>query len=189
MPQLGEIGKGSNYLSSNPSCLGSMGIHCPRRRDTEGLSAAPAHLHQQIAATISAEIPATVHTTISPAEVGKTARDSISWQHCDTSPCFPGEGVKPLPLSPRVSPSTKLSFAGMGDASTGYFWTVAVVGRVVAATVPVGPCCKCPALSPLATCCLPLLGTRVAAEEDRVLNSARPAPEGQTSLGCRVWPP
>lgn len=76
MPQLGETGKGSYYLSSNPSCLGSMGIHCPGHRDTEGLSAAPAHLHQQMAATISAEIPATVHTTISPAEVGRTARDS-----------------------------------------------------------------------------------------------------------------
>lgn len=76
IPHLGGTGKGSYCLSSNPSCLGSMGIHCPGHRDTKELPAAPAHLHQQTAATISAEIPATVHTTISPAEVERTARDS-----------------------------------------------------------------------------------------------------------------
>lgn len=109
----------------------------------------------------------------------------VSWQHGDTSPCFPGEDVKPLALSPRVSPSTMLSFAGMGDASTGYFWTVAVVGRVVAAMVPAGSCCRCPSLSPLATRCLPLLGARVAAGEDRAeLSGAQAAPESKPAWGA-----
>lgn len=109
----------------------------------------------------------------------------MSWQHGDTSPCFPGEGEKPLPLGPRVSPSTMFSFAGMGDASTpGYFWTVAVVGRVVAAMVPAGPCCRRPSLSPLATCCLLPSGTRVAAGEDRAVSSARAVPEGKPAWGA-----
>lgn len=109
----------------------------------------------------------------------------MSWQHGDTSPCFPGEGVKPLPLSPKVSPSTMFSFAGMGDASTpGYFWTVAVVGRMEAAMVPAGPRCRCPSLSPLAARCLLPSGTRVAAGEDRAVSSARAAPEGKPAWGA-----
>lgn len=109
----------------------------------------------------------------------------VSWQHGDTSPCFPGGGVKPLPLSARVSPSTILSFAGMGDASTpGYLWTAAVVGRVVAAMVPAEPCCRCPSLSPLATRCLPPSGTRVAVGEDRAVSAAWAAPQGKPALGA-----
>lgn len=103
---------------------------------------------------------------------GDTKGQRVSWQHGDTGPCCPGEGVKPLPLSRRVSPSTMLSFAGMGDASTGYFCTVAVVGRLVAATVPAGPHCRRPSLSPLAMRCLLPSGTRVPVGEDRAVSSA-----------------
>lgn len=80
------------------------------------------------------------------------------------------------PPVPRVSPSTTSSFEGMGDASTGYFGTTALVevGRVAAALLPAGPRCRSPTLSPLATRCLPSAGTGVAAEESRSVSRAAP---------------
>lgn len=63
------------------------------------------------------------------------------------------------------------SFEGMGDTSTGYFWTAVVVevGRVVAAS-----CCRSPSLSLLAMRCLPLAGTRVAVGKGRAVSRAVP---------------
>lgn len=99
------------------------------------------------------------------------------------------------PPVPRVSPSTTLSFEGMGDASTGYFGTAALVevGRAAAAFLPAASRCRSPSLSPLATRCLPPVGTGVAAGEGRAMSKVapeqlwranQPGAQGLAAAGC-----
>lgn len=105
----------------------------------------------------------------------------------------PGCGVlsHELPV-PRVSPSTTLSFEGMGEASTGCFWTVVVVevARVAAAFLPAGPGCRSPSLSLLAARCLPSAGTGVAVGEGRAVSGAETGPPRMANQpGEQLWLP
>lgn len=107
----------------------------------------------------------------------------------------PGREILSHELSvPRVSPSTTLSFEGMGDASTGYFWTVVVVevARVAAAFLPVGPGCRSPSLSLLAARCLLSAGTGVAVGEGRAVSEPETGPPRRANQGagsgCRGCP-